>query len=129
MPYLLDTCTLFWLSSGPDRLSEKARTTIEENPDDLFASAISAFEFGVKERKGKFRFPLETEAWFRSLLQELGLAQVPINFQIAIQSTQLPPLHADPCDRIIVATAQEYAMQILTPDRLVQQYPKTRCVW
>lgn len=129
MPYLLDTCTLFWLSSEPERLSDKARIAIEDNPGDLFASAISAFEFGIKERKGVFRFPSETETWFRCLLKELGLAQVPINFQIATKSTQLPPLHADPCDRIIIATAQEYSMQILTPDKLIQQYPDVICRW
>jgi len=129
MPYLLDTCTFFWLSSEPERLSERARAAIEENPGDLFVSAISAFEFGIKERKGKFHFPLETEEWFRSLLKELGITQVPINFQIATQSTQLPSIHTDPCDRIIIATAKEYKMQILTPDKLIHQYPEARCVW
>lgn len=129
MTYLLDTCTLFWMSSEPEKLSASAISIIKENPDDLFASAISAFEFGVKERKGIFKFPLPLEEWFKSLLKELGVQQVPINMQIASQSTLLPPIHADPCDRIIIATAQEYKMKIVTPDLHIKQYPDTRCVW
>jgi len=129
MSFLLDTCTLFWLVSEPGRISDQARSVIQENRDNLFVSAISAFEFGVKERKGKFKFPYPAEEWFRRVLKDLGVAQVPINFQIATKSTQLPPHHTDPCDRIIVATAQEYGMRIITPDPLIQKYPQAECVW
>lgn len=129
MSYLLDTCTFFWLSSEPQKLSPRSRSVIEESPDDLFVSAISAFEFGIKEKKGQFRFPLPAEEWFKSVLKDLGVRQVPINAQIASQSTQLPPIHTDPCDRIIIATAQEYNMRILTPDEHIQQYAKALCLW
>ncbi len=129
MSYLLDTCTLFWLVSEPERISNPAKNVLLENPGNLFVSAISAFEFGVKERKGIFKFPYPTEEWFRRVLKDSGVAQVPINFQIATKSTQLPPHHTDPCDRIIVATAQEYGMRIVTPDPLIRKYPQAECIW
>ena len=104
---------------------------LKDFSDDLFVSAISAFELGTKMTKGKL--PLATkltpEEWFREALQTHGVTQVPINFQIAAQSTQLPLIHNDSCDRMIIATAQEYKMKILTPDRLISQYPQADCVW
>ena len=129
MPFLLDTCTLFWLSSDKQRISREASRVIAENPDDLFVSAISAFELGVKGRKGQFNFSMGVEEWFRQTLKFYGISLVPIGFQIASQSTQLPPIHTDPCDRIIIATAQEYNMKILTPDEHIQQYAKALCLW
>ncbi len=133
MPFLLDTCTLWWLANKANHpyLSPRVVSLLRDNPDDLFISAISGFEFGVLFAKGRFTLnqPLTSEEWFREALKSYGISQVPINFQITTKSTQLPPLHTDPCDRIIIATAQEYSMQILTPDKLIQQYPEAKCVW
>lgn len=129
MPYLLDTCTLFWLSGDKKSLSAEAGRIIEKNATDLFVSAISAFEFGVKGEKGIFRFSVGVEEWFRKTIKFYGVSSVPINFQIASQSTMLPPIHRDPCDRIIIATAKEYDMKILTPDQHIRQYDETRCLW
>lgn len=55
--------------------------------------------------------------------------QVPINFQIASHSGELPPHHKDPNDRLIIATAMEYGMTIVTPDKLIQQYEGITCLW
>ena len=133
MPLLLDTCAFWWLSNKQDqaRLSEKAVSLIKDAADDLFISAISSFELGIKITKGQLQLAekLTAEEWFREALKTHGVVQVPINFQIAAQSTQLPAVHNDPCDRIIIATAQEYNMKILTPDRLISQYPQAKCVW
>jgi PIN domain nuclease of toxin-antitoxin system len=46
-----------------------------------------------------------------------------------VRSTGLPPLHADPCDRMIIATAQLRNLCILTPDPLILAYPDTRAEW
>lgn len=133
MPLLLDTCTLWWLSNEKEQvhLSPEAIVLLKDFSDDLFVSAISAFELGMKMTKGKLstKIKLTPEEWFREALQTHGIIQVPINFQIAAQSTQLPPIHRDPGDRMIIATAQEYNMKILTPDKLISQYPQAKCVW
>jgi PIN domain nuclease of toxin-antitoxin system len=129
MSYLLDTCTLFWLVTEPKKISGKARGFIQENQNNLFVSAISAFEFGVKQQKRKIKFSLSLDEWFRRALKDIGIGQIPINFQIATKSTQLPTHHSDPCDRIIIASAWEYEMKILTPDPLIKKYRQIECIW
>ena len=57
------------------------------------------------------------------------MREIPITGEIAIAAVQLPLLHNDPCDRIIVATAAANAMEILTPDRLVSQYKQAGVIW
>lgn len=126
---LLDTCTLLWLAADESRLSEKARDLIRENADGLFVSAISAFEIAVKHRKGALRLPLPPRSWFPQVTKHHGVGELPVTSQVALLSAELPPLHNDPCDRIIVATAQAERLPILTPDPLIRAYPEAETCW
>jgi PIN domain nuclease of toxin-antitoxin system len=96
---------------------------------DLFVSAISAFEIGLKQKKGRLTLPLPAEQFFAVALSTHGLREVPVDGAIAARSTSLPPLHADPADRMIIATAQRDGLTILTPDPLIHAYPDTRVSW
>ncbi len=58
-----------------------------------------------------------------------GLHEIPVHGSIAAASTLLPLLHEDPCDRIIVATAQAYELVVLTPDGLNAAYPGVTTLW
>lgn len=126
---VLDTCSLLWLASDQTKLSDLAREQISENRDGLFVSAISALEIGIKQGKGKLELPLPPEEWFHEALDFHGLIEIPVSGRIAIRSTQLPKLHADPCDRMIIATAQLHKMLVLTPDAQIHDYPDTEVVW
>lgn len=94
-----------------------------------FVSSISAFEVGVKHRRKALVLPMRPDLWFAKALEFHGLLDIAVDGEIAARSTMLPPLHADPCDRIIVATAQQRGLTILTPDRLIRAYPGTRVEW
>lgn len=126
---LLDTCTLLWLVGDQERLSPRAHERLREHAGELFVSAISAFEVGIKHRKGKLSLPLEPELWFEEALDFHGLVEVPITARIAARSTTLPALHPDPCDRIIVATSKLLSLTVLTPDPLIRAYPDTATDW
>ncbi len=126
---LLDTCGLLWLAADPSRLSDRARDLVRANPAALFISAITAFEIAVKFRKGKLRLALPPEAWIQRALDHHGIRELPISWQIAARSALLPPLHADPADRMIVATAEAHSLLILTPDPLIAAYPGARVAW
>ncbi|MGE5549078.1 MAG: type II toxin-antitoxin system VapC family toxin [Bacteroidota bacterium] len=126
---LLDTCSLLWLAADQDRLSAAAKTAIGENADRLFVSSISAFELAIKARKGKLELPMGPAIWYESALQHHGLTEVPIDGAIASLAVNLPPLHSDPCDRFIIATALHHGMAIVTCDVLISQYKEARVVW
>lgn len=126
---LLDTCTLLWLVAGSRRLSAGAVASIREHRGAIFVSAISAFEVGLKHRKGKLELPVEADLWYREALDFHGLVEIAIDGEIAARSTQLPALHADPCDRFLIATAQLHDLTLLTPDGLIAAYPDVRVAW
>lgn len=125
---LLDTCTLLWLASDVDKLSATARRLLGEQADALFVSAITAFEIGIKVRSGKLTLHFPVTEWLPRALALKGIGEIPVDGAIAAASTQLPPLHNDPCDRLIVATARHKNLTVLTPDRLVCAYD-VRTAW
>lgn len=126
---LLDTCSLLWLVADQDRLSARARSLLAAKAGALFVSAISAFEIGIKARRKALTLLLPPEEWYARALEFHGLREIPVDGRIACRSTQLPPLHGDPCDRIIVATAQLAAMTLVTPDPLIRAYPGIEVAW
>jgi PIN domain nuclease of toxin-antitoxin system len=126
---LLDTCTLLWLVAERGRLSARAKRLIAEHAGSLFLSAISAFEIALKHRKGRLTLPLTPANWIASVLEFHGVVEIPVDCDIAARSVALPQLHDDPCDRIIVATAQARGLTILTPDPLIRAYRPTGCEW
>jgi len=126
---LLDTCALLWLAAGGESLSVSARDAIADPDARLFVSAITAFELGVKHRRGALKLPMPPLAWYERAIDYHQVQEIPIDGRIAASSTELPRLHADPCDRIIVATAQRDGLTILTPDPLIRSYPKTHSLW
>src|SRR5579864_9518650 len=109
---LLDTCCLLWLAADPARLSETSRALIARSAGSLYVSAISAFEIAVKSRKGRLTLALDPEAWFERALLAHGLIEEAVDWRIAARSATLRAVHADPCDRIIVATAQLRGMTV-----------------
>jgi PIN domain nuclease of toxin-antitoxin system len=89
----------------------------------LLVSAISVWELGMFEAKGRIRLKPSCEEWVREALATPGLALAPITPEIALESSRLPgPFHGDPADRIIVATARKMGAQLMTRDRKLIQY-------
>ncbi len=129
MKLLLDTCALLWLAESPATLSATARAAVSAHPDELFVSAISALEIGIKHRKGRLDLGMDPVDWWRLATTHHGLTVVSVSDEIALTSTALPPLHADPSDRLIVATAAIIQASIVTIDPLIKQYPNTKIVW
>lgn len=127
--FLLDTCTLLWLVAEQKELSETARSAIERYSGSIFVSAISGFEIGVKARRGDLRLPMSVRRWFAEALEYHGLLEQPINSNIAVCATELPLIHKDPFDRLIIATAVEEKMRILTPDPKIAAYPGVETIW
>ena len=126
---LLDTCCLLWLAADQSHFSAKARQLIARHAGSLYMSGISALEIAVKCQKGRLQLPLDPETWIERALSTHGVLDLPVTWRIAARSALLPPLHADPCDRILIATAWIHNAVILTPDPLIRAYPGVRVDW
>lgn len=127
---LLDTCALLWLSGDPPRLPQRVMTSIRNAPPgQRFISAISIYEIGVKCEKGKLILPKKLRIWIDQMCGQRGLTVLPITKDIACRAIELPKHHNDPADRMIISTALEYNLVILSPDRLFKKYSAVKTVW
>ena len=126
---LLDTCTLLWLASTPTELPDYVRRVIAASVGNLFISAITAFEIGIKHRRGALQLPLAPAEWIAQVLDHHNVQSIAVDWRVAERSTALPPLHKDPADRIIIATSLTTEAPIVTPDRKIKQYPGVSVVW
>lgn len=118
---ILDTCALLWLSQGGGELSQMALQRIDAAPV-VYVSAISGFEIGIKVQKGKLELPAQPADWFAVVLEHHDIEVLPLDLEICIRSTGLPTIHADPCDRMIIAAAQVHHLPVVTTDPLFAQY-------
>jgi PIN domain nuclease of toxin-antitoxin system len=129
MRLLLDTCVLLWLGAEPDQLGPLARKALDDKQSQLFSSAISAFEIGTKQRKGKLVLPRSAADWLAEVLGALSIEEVPITNEIALGAAVLAWEHGDPADRILVATALGQHMTLVTPDRGITSFARVPVIW
>lgn len=118
---LLDTCGLLWLVSGSGTLSASVLEQIDTEPI-VSVSAISALEIGLKVRAGKLELPMPVGDWWEQAVTHHRLDVAATDATILIRSTELPPIHRDPADRIIIATALERRAPVVTSDRRFAEY-------
>ena len=118
---ILDTCALLWLASGDKKLSRAALKEIDEAPA-VYVSAISGFEIAIKSAKGKLKLPNPPQEWFEKVVEHHGLAVLPLDLHGCIAAAQLPPVHNDPCDRFIIATAKLHDLTVVTTDERFEKY-------
>ena len=104
---LVDTHALIWLRTGDARLGTGARRALDDalRGEELAVSAMTFWEVAMLKSKGRLDFPEDIGLWRRELLGQ-GLAEIAVDGEIGIRANALPGFHADPADRIIVATAQ-----------------------
>jgi PIN domain nuclease of toxin-antitoxin system len=86
--------------------------------------AISLWEVAQLVQCGRLVLPVKTDEWFRGALAYPGVTVLDLTPRIAIESTRLPsPFHADPADRMIVATARVFGCPVITADARLREYP------
>ena len=127
--YLLDTCTLLWLAADSEELPQQVRELLVTNGGMIFCSAISGLEIAIKVRQKKLKLPLPTAQWFPQVLAHHGVADIALSAEAAILSGELPLIHNDPFDRLIIATALTNGMSIITPDSVIAEYPQVETIW
>jgi len=125
---LLDTCALLMLASDQPLIPEQAQNEIA-NAESLVVSAISAFEMTLKYKLEKLSLPLPPKAYYDTALVSHGIEEIVINSDITAFSAELPFIHKDPCDRIIIATALKNKAAIVTADKTMPRYPGIKVIW
>ena len=125
---VLDTHIWIWLMEGAPDLKQGLRRQIEAcaREGELLVSAISAWEVGILEAKGRITFDQECGDWVADAFSAPGIRLAPLDPDIAVASTRLPGnFHGDPADRIIVATARAHGCPLVTADAAIIGYAKS----
>jgi PIN domain nuclease of toxin-antitoxin system len=119
---LLDTHLLLWTVGPDERLSPQARQLIGDPQNELVFSVISLWEVAIKSGRGRADFQVDPLLFRRSLFDN-GYQELGVTGEHAVAIANLPPLHRDPFDRILVAQSVVEGITLLTSDPLVAQYP------
>ncbi len=118
MRLLLDTHALLWWLAGGDELSAAAFEAIAASSSIVHVSAVSAWEMSIKRAKGRLESPTDLV----DAMAANGFAELAINVAHAELAGALPPHHADPFDRLLIAQARIEGLTIVTRDPAFEVY-------
>ena len=129
---VLDTHVLVWWVGKLPELSQKAKRHINEaqKKKKILISSISVWEIYLLIKRGRLKLTMDTAIWIKHLEKLPFVRFIPVDNDIASRSVTLPdPLHEDPADRIIIATALSEGAVLITKDKRIQQYPHVQTLW
>lgn len=115
MNVLLDTHILLWLVSTPSNLEASALTVLSSPDSNVWVTAASAWEIGIKTRLGRLDGETLLSTWTETVA-DMSSTELPIESHDAILAARLPWEHQDPFDRVIVAQALRRNLTIATRD-------------
>jgi PIN domain nuclease of toxin-antitoxin system len=119
---LLDTQLLLWAAAEPKRLPAATRRMIDDPRNQPVYSAASLWEVAIKSGLGRGDFRADARLLRRGLLDN-GYDELAITGEHAVAIGNLPPIHKDPFDRMLIAQSAIEGILLLTADPVVAQYP------
>ncbi len=125
MRLLLDSCTFLWLIWDEAPLTPEVRELLADGENTLYLSAVSIWEATVKHAIGRLDLRTPEPAWQHPTGQRAahGILPLPVDEAVVAHLEQLPDLHRDPFDRLLICQAIEHGLAIVTPDQAIRQYP------
>jgi PIN domain nuclease of toxin-antitoxin system len=128
MKALLDTHTFLWWNLGDDRLSKRVYRFITDGKNQLFLSAVSAWEIAIKTGHGRLVLPDSPERYMAERLVLHNITPMPIQLSHALHVFNLPEYHQDLFDRLLVAQSQLEKLPIITSDQNIARY-EVEVIW
>jgi len=121
---VLDTHIWLWYINGDfDQFPYHWQQQIRE-VDLVGVSPISCYEIVLANSKGRLQLNFSVQQWLIDSLQPSGIELLPLTPEISFKAVNLSPIHKDPFDRIIIATALEHKAKLASVDSLFCQYPE-----
>ena len=118
MKILLDTHVLVWALSSPERIKPKVQDLLVDTDNIVFVSIASLWELQIKKSLNKISLPDD----FISQLQENGFELLDINYKHIAKLAELPLIHRDPFDRMLVAQTIHEKLSLVTNDLEIMKY-------
>jgi PIN domain nuclease of toxin-antitoxin system len=122
---LLDSHILLWAAYEPHLLSEARRAALDDRAHELHFSVVSLWELGIKVVTSRGTYSADVPLLRQRMLGR-GYKEVQVTGEHALRNMQLPLLHRDPFDRILIAQAQVEEFSLVTDDSIIRRYPGLR---
>ena len=123
MKVLIDTHIFLWFYLEPPRIKRNALQFLENIADnEIFVSHVTAWEIAIKYGIGKLSVPDVPEIWFPDRVRRAGFTLLPIELQHVLRVHNLPPIHKDPFDRLLISQADIENLTIVTQDPNFSKY-------
>jgi PIN domain nuclease of toxin-antitoxin system len=123
MRYLLDTVAFLWSVDAQDRLNTRTRETLEDPEAELFLSSVVSWEIVIKVTRGRLTLARSVNETLDLAFGKFGMKAQPITHTHTLALTELPPIHNDPFDRMLVAQARCENQVLVTADEKLKEYP------
>lgn len=126
-PLLLDTCALIWAAALAEETDtaqlDDALKAAKGAGAAVLVSPITAWEVGLLTARGRMQLAMPPRTWLDRAMGAGGLRWSEMTVDVLMASSTLPgEPHGDPADRIIIATAREYGLRVVTRDRKILDY-------
>ena len=128
MKLLLDTCVFIWLTQAPTQLSRSARRAMDDTDSELWLSHASVWEVHLKHLAGKLTLPEKPKQWLPHQLTVWSVKDRALDLESIHLTSELPSVHRDPFDRLLVAQARTHALTLVSPDDIFAEYG-LRVIW
>ncbi len=122
MRTLLDTHAFLWWVIDSPELSQSARSVMGDSTNELYLSAASGWEIAIKTKLGRLEIAGDPEKLIPEQMVLNAISGLPVQMSHALHVFQLPDLHRDPFDRILIAQARLEEIPIITRDSAISQY-------
>jgi PIN domain nuclease of toxin-antitoxin system len=129
---VLDTHVWVLFVSNPELLSKRAKRSLDAAMEEkgILISSISAWEVALLVAKKRLKLTIDVIDWIAKSEVLPFITFIPVDNSVAIKSVNLPqPLHDDPADRIIIATAISMGAPLVTKDKKLLKYPHVQTIW
>ena len=121
MRLLLDTQIALWALTGSARLGPMARGLIEDPANTIYVSSASVWEIAIKHALGRGDMPVSGQR-AAELFAQAGYRELPVTWRHAAMVADLPPIHGDPFDRLLIAQSLAEPLRLLSRDATVARY-------
>lgn len=122
MRILLDTCEFLWLITGDSKLPEKVASEIRNPQNQVYVSVVSFWEIFLKYSLGKLPLPDSPKVYFPLQRSKHLLESLPLDEAAVARLPDLPMLHREPFDRMLICQAQAAGLILASSDSAIRQY-------
>jgi len=125
MRLLLDTNTWLWMTLRSERLGPRTHQLLQDGKNEVYLSVVSAWEVVIKACLGKLEVVGEADDFVRTCLKKQRITSLNTAMEHVLAVANLPMLHRDPFDRLLVAQAYVEKLPFVSSDERLRAYPIT----